>query len=191
MHRLVAIALAVLFGCVAPAAGQDRIVLDARQLRIAFEVETFGFWTVSGVFERSRGEITFDGKAPGSGRIVVVADATSISTKSESLDRRLKSEAFFDVTRHPTLTFESTGITFAGSKTAVVAGTLRMLGVTRPITLDLVLRNPQKRGLAIPWAMTGSFRATGAVRRSQWGMTAMIPAIGDDVRLAIEADLGD
>jgi polyisoprenoid-binding protein YceI len=68
----------------------------------------------------------------------------------------------------------------------VVTGNLSLIGVTRPVrlTFDLLDRTVSD-GLRLS---AGRIRAMGVLRRTDWGMTALVPAVSDEVRLDIEVE---
>jgi polyisoprenoid-binding protein YceI len=173
------------------AAGEERIALDQRQLSIGFEVQSLGFWRIAGRFSEAWGEVAFNPKEPIRSRLKVVASTSSISTASVSRDGHLRSVSFFDVGRHPILTFESTRIELTDQSAGIVTGNLSMLGVTRPIELTFRLRDQRREGAGHKSIRSQRFQASGVLRRSEWGMTALIPAISDEVRLEIEANVRD
>lgn len=171
--------------------GEQRIALDNRRLIIGFEVQSLGFWRIAGRFNEAWGELMLHPKEPTRSWLKVVARTSSVSTASPSRDEQLRSPSFFDVERHPFLTFESTRITLTNRRAGIVTGNLNMLGVTRSISLTFELRDPRPAGTTHRSVLAGRFRASGSVQRSEWGMTALIPAISDEVVLQIQADLSN
>jgi polyisoprenoid-binding protein YceI len=65
-------------------------------------------------------------------------------------------------------------------------GDLTLLGVTKPVTLDVTFNGSGMNPFAK--SQTLGFSATGNIKRSQWGMTAWDKAVGDDVKLIIEVE---
>ena len=104
-------------------------------------------------------------------------------TTVPKLTGELKGEKWFDAAKYPVAEFKSTKITLAGAAGAVISGTLTLHGVTKPITLKAHLVgagvNP------IDKAYTVGFAASGTIKRSQFGVSAYIPYVGDDVHLTI------
>ena len=74
----------------------------------------------------------------------------------------------------------------AGPDTARVTGDLLLNDVTAPVTLDVTLRRLGKH------PMTGQpsagFDITGSLKRSDFGLGAFAPAIGDEVGLEISVE---
>ncbi len=94
---------------------------------------------------------------------------------------------WFNAGAFNTITFTSTRINPTGPATGQVTGDLTFLGVTKPVTLDVAYN-----GVAnFPWAPDVDkigFSATGKINRSEFGMAAFLPNIGDEVELIIEAE---
>ena len=69
--------------------------------------------------------------------------------------------------------------------TAVITGDLTMLGITKPITLNAKLSGAGTNILSKK--ETVGFHATASIKRSDWGITKYLPALGDKVDLNITA----
>ena len=84
------------------------------------------------------------------------------------------------------MTFNSTEIQKTGEKTAKLIGELTLLGVTKPVTLDLTLN---KAG-AHPFnkKTVAGFTATGTIKRSEFGMKYGVPNISDEIALRLELE---
>ena len=96
-------------------------------------------------------------------------------------DRWLNADEF------PEITFTSTGISLTGPNTGEVTGDLTFLGQTKPVTLDVTYN-----GLAnAPWNAEQDligFTASTKITRSEWGMEAAIPWIGDEVKVTFSGE---
>ncbi len=88
---------------------------------------------------------------------------------------------------HPEITFVSTGATRTGDLTGTVTGDLTLLGVTKPISLDVTYN-----GVANPPWFEGrdviGFDASTKLNRSEFGMAAYIPNIGDEVTVEFSGE---
>ncbi|ONI91710.1 hypothetical protein ALI22I_07510 [Saccharothrix sp. ALI-22-I] len=73
---------------------------------------------------------TTDGSANG----VVTIDAASVDTKNAKRDIHLRSADFFDVDKHPSLTFTTTSATAGRDGTVKVKGELTVRDTTRPLS---------------------------------------------------------
>jgi polyisoprenoid-binding protein YceI len=70
-------------------------------------------------------------------------DTASISTgdndkgaRPRARDEHLRTADFFNVAEFPRMTFQSSGVKFAGDNPAEIAGNLTLLGVTRPVAFQ-------------------------------------------------------
>src|SRR3546814_12611717 len=86
----------------------------------------------------------------------------------------------------PTITFKSNDFAFDGDQLASVTGALTMHGVTRPITLTVAHFVCKDHPISRSPACGADLRAT--LKRSDWGVSGYVPAIGDEVTLSIRSE---
>jgi len=116
-------------------------------------------------------------------KVVLVAKTASVNTENDQRDTHLKSGDFFDVANHPTLNFESTGLTATSANHYKLAGKLTLNGVTKPVTLELVYRgtivNPMSK------AEDAGFKVTGTIKRSDFNFGSKFgsPMLSDEVTI--------
>lgn len=151
-------------------------------LSIGFEVNAFPAGPVRGRFEETWGSFDLDWVHPSNSRLKIVAKSHSIRTQSSIYDMALQSAEFFDATRHPLVIFESLAIELTEPRSGTVTGSLAIRGITRKVTFPFTLSRHEGADLrsSIP-----RFQVSGSLRRSDWGMLALIPVISDDVEIAI------
>lgn len=168
-----------------PAAAAETYTIDPRHTFPGFEVSHLGISTQRGRFNRTRGQIALD-RAAKSGWVLIEVDPASVDTGDAQLEAILRSETFFDADTHRYVYFRSTGMEFDGERLARVPGELTLLGVTRPLTLTVQSLscgvNPVNK------KETCGADVTATLRRSEFGMTRHIPAVGDEVRLLIQVE---
>lgn len=156
--------------------------IDPSHTYAAYEVGHLGLSSQSGVFTKISGNLSVD-EAAKSGNVDITIDAASLQTFFADRDKHLKSADFFNVEQFPTLTYKSDKVVFKGNKPAAVEGKLTLLGVTKPVTLQLVNVNKAKH------PMTGKeswgANAVATIKRSEFGMKTFIPAVSDEVKLSI------
>ena len=142
--------------------------LDPAHSEIQFKVKHMMISTVSGEFVQFDASIETEGDDFTQAKVKFNADVNSISTKNEQRDGHLKSEDFFDVAKHPELTFESTGLNQAGDGQYTLSGNLTIKGVTQPVTLDVehtgVIKDPYGNNRA-------GFEVMGKINRKDFGLT--------------------
>ena len=148
---------------------------------------------VRGKFSGVSGVATIAGR-PEDSTLEVEIDTTTIDTGDATRDGHLRSNDFFGVEEHPTISFRSTGIRPGDGETEwKVDGDLTIRGTSRPITVDV-----EFLGAAVdPWGnqRIGFSGVVPEVNREDWGLTWNTPLetggflLSKSVRLEIEAEL--
>lgn len=147
---------------------------------VLFSIRHLGLAKVRGRFDGV--EATMDlGSSLAESQIAATIDLASINTSNADRDAHLRSTDFFDTATHPTMQFESTGI--APAKDGyTLTGNLTLNDRTRPVVLAVEFNGTE---LFTPTGKVhAGFSATGAIRRSEFGIEFGLTAIGAD-RLAL------
>lgn len=162
------------------AAGTYKV--DPNHTQIAFTVSHFGLSNYHGLFGGSTGTLSIDPKRPEAASVVIEVPLAKVLTTSDELNAHLKTPDFFDVAKYPVATFRSTKIEPQGNR-ARITGDLTLHGITRPVVLDAGFTgagtNPMNK------ALTAGFEATTTIRRSEFGITHVVPLVSDEVILNI------
>ncbi len=192
IRKSLAVFLTLLMAISAPAAA-DIWVIDKQNSSVRFTWNHLGLSRQSGRFLDFDGRLEFTPTDPAAGSINVAIKTASLTTGVVEYDSNLKSADFFNVAENPIITFKSTSIRPTTDKTGEVDGELTILGVTNPVTLQVMWNytgehpfapiNPTYKG---KWV--SGFTATTTVLRSAWGLTRALPLIGDEIRIVIEAE---
>ncbi len=179
--------LATLLACLIalPAFAAESYTIDSNHTLPVYEINHFNWSTQRGRFNKVTGKITLDTVAK-TGSMNVVIDVASIDSGVAKLDEHLLSEDFFDVAKHPTMSFKSDKMVFQGDKPKSVPGQFTMLGVTKPLTLAIdsfhCAENPFAKKMAC------GANAVATIKRSEFGMTTYAPGLGDEVKLLINVE---
>jgi len=180
----VAVAVAV---CAVPAAAQDVYVLEPAHSQPVWETRHIGMALQRGSFGKASGKITLD-RAAKKGTVDITIDANSIKPFDARLDPVLRGPRFFNVEKFPTMEFKGDDVVFDGDRVVRVSGNFTMLGVTKPLTLQVAdFKCGEQAFNKKPMCAAD---ATGTVKRSDYGMTDGL-AIGnpaDEVRLLIPVE---
>src|SRR5258708_13999585 len=115
----------------------DNWQIDPAHTNVEFSVRHMMISNVKGQFQKTSGTITINGSDPTSAKIDAPVDATSIDTRVEKRDAHLKSPAFLDVDKFPTITFKSTKVEADGPGKWKVTADLTLHGVTKPVLLEV------------------------------------------------------
>ena len=157
--------------------------IDPSQTHVRFWIDAIGWPRTAGEFKSFEGRIDIDFDRPSRSRVDFKVAAKSVDANSASLNDYLRSEVFLNVARFPSMGFISTSVEKRDEHHAQVTGDLTMLGVTRPISLDVVVA----RKLAGTNQRVG-FKATGVINRLDFGMNSGYPLINDAIHLTVTTE---
>lgn len=166
---------------------------DSSHTNAHFTVKHMMVTNVRGEFTKLTGAVELDDKDITKSTVTTTIDATSVNTREPKRDEHLRSADFFDVAKHPNLTFKSKKVEKGASANMLkVTGDLTIRGVTKPVVLDVELSGETKD----PW---GNVRrggvATTQVNRKDFGLmwNKTLEAggflVGDDVSITIDFEL--
>lgn len=166
-------------------ASTETYELDPAHTFPHFSVNHLGFSTMRGRFNTTSGTVTMD-KDKGTGSVAIEIDVSSIDTGHDKRNEHLRGPDFFNATEFPKMTYKSTKVTINKDNSAVVDGNLTIMGVTKPVTLNVEKMNCgvhpfNKKEVC-------GFDATATIKRSDFGMKYGLPAIGDEINMIIEAE---
>ncbi|GHD68401.1 YceI family protein [Jeongeupia chitinilytica] len=181
--------LAAAFATVASAAfaAPETYSIDPSHTAAHFSINHLGFSTQQGTFDKTSGSIVLDAEKK-SGSVDISIDTASLDTGWDARDKHLKGEDFFNVEKYPTATFKSKNFKFDGDKLVAVDGDFTLLGVTKPLTLSVAdFKCGPHPMMKKPWCGAA---ATAVLKRSDFGMKAYLPAVGDEVKLTIQVEAG-
>lgn len=163
----------------------ETFTLDPEHTYVLWHIKHLGFSTQTGKWYAT-GTLVLDQDNPANSTVKATIQVANVITGIPELDKHLKGKLFFDIVQFPTATFVSDKVEVTGKDTAKIQGILTVRGVSKPVTLDAKLNlasvNP------INDKMTAGFSATASLKRSDFGMTTLLPGLGDEVALNIEAE---
>jgi polyisoprenoid-binding protein YceI len=184
LSAAIGIALAPFMGGAAGAA--DKYALDPTHTFVVFKITDMGYAHIVGWFTGVAGQLTFDPADVTKSTLNVTIKTASIDTHFAQRNKDLMSPDFLNVAEFPEMTFKSTFVEKTGDKEGKVTGELTLLGVTKPVSMDVTFNkiapNPFNKNTP-----TAGFEAHTAIKRSDFGMKAEIPNIGDEIDISIDA----
>ena len=173
---------------VLPAAGTW--ALDPTHTEVSFTARHLMVTKVRGRFPVQSGTITIE-ENPLLSSVVAVIDVAGVNSGEPGRDDHLRNADFFEVDKHPVITFRSTKVEDAGGGDYKVTGDLTIKEVTRPVTLDLEYLGT----IDSPFGDTrAGFSASTEISRKDWGITFNMAlegggvVVGDKIKLNIEAE---
>lgn len=174
---------------------------DPTHSSLTFRVQHIGLAWYTMKFKTLDATVTLDPTAIANSKVVATLKPSDItvgypadykayhpkSRFSSWEDDLANSTNFLNGGEFPTISFASTALEVTGERTAKMTGDLTLLGVTKPITLDVTFdgeipSHPFGKAPALGFSATGSFK------RSDFGSTALNQMIGDEVKVQIESD---
>lgn len=180
---LVALALAA-----TPAAAEPRdYEIDPEHFSIGFMVGHIGYERLLGMFLEGEGSFTYDAEAGTVSDIRVEIAADSVFSNHERRDRHLRGSDFLNAGEFPEIVFTGTRAEKTGDNTGLIHGELDLLGVRRPVTVEVTLNKAADYPFGHKRHTLGlSARAT--LQRSDFGMTYGVDGnlVGDTVDLIFE-----
>lgn len=168
-----------------PAHAADTYTFDPNHTYVMWHINHFGFSNPSGKW-LAQGTLVLDEANPQNSKVNVTINVADIVTGIPKLDEHLRTDTFFNVSQFPSATFVSDSVTVTGKNSAIVHGILTVHGVSKPVTLNVTLN---KIGISpITQKKTAGFTASTTLKRSDFGISAYLPGLGDDVKIDIEAE---
>jgi polyisoprenoid-binding protein YceI len=146
---------------------------------------------VRGRFDTFEGTFV-TGEDPLESSVTASIDLSSVNTGNEQRDGHIRSADFFEVDKHPRMTFRSTGVRADGDG-FLLDGELSIKDVTKPITLQLEINGfgPDSYG-----GTRSGFSAQGEINRMDFGVNFNGPipgvpggvAVSDRVQITLEIE---
>jgi polyisoprenoid-binding protein YceI len=132
--------------------------------------------------EINKVEFKFDPKDPSKSKIALVINAASLDSNHHFRDNWARSAAELNVWKNPVITFTSTKVEKTGDAKGKVTGDLTLHGVTKPITAEIAYRKTKHFSGKY---MVHGFVAKGSFKRTDFGLKAFIPWIGDKIDFTV------
>jgi polyisoprenoid-binding protein YceI len=176
----------------AVAAAPENYTLDPLHTYPNFSVDHLGVSTMWGRFGKTTGKLMIDHAAK-KASIELQVETASIDTgdnlrgsRARARDEHLRTADFFNVQEFPHMTYKSTNVKFAGENPSEIDGQLTLLGVTKPLTLKIDRWTCKDHPVSKKPMCGGN--ASGAFKRSDFGMKYGLPGVGDEIRLFVEVE---
>jgi polyisoprenoid-binding protein YceI len=148
---------------------------------------------VYGQITGAKGALEIDEKDPTKTTGTVTLDVSTVNTANEKRDAHIKGEDFFDVAKHPSITYTIKKVTKGKGGKYKMDGELTMKGVTKPVSLNDVEITPTVKDPL--GGVRRGFSGTTTLSRKDYGLTwnkqldggGMV--VGDTVDIEVAAEL--
>jgi polyisoprenoid-binding protein YceI len=180
--RLVLLSLALTVAAAAARAG-DMYKVDPVHSSAVFRAHHANAGYVWGRFNDPSGTFVLDEADPTKCTFAGEIKVDNIDTHNDQRDTHLKSPAFFDAQKFPTITFKSTSVKKGDAPNILqVTGDLTMHGVTKSITVPIELTG---KGQFPPGTARAGIEATFAVKLSDYQIVGLPGAVGDEIKIVV------
>lgn len=161
--------------------------LDPSHGKITWSINHLGFSTYRGQFTNVAADLTIDPANPSASTLTAIVPLADVDPADDALKAHLQTPDFFNVAQFPTATFVATSVVVDtdDATEADVTGNLTLHGVTRPVTLEVKFN---QAGPAMGGVYKVGFDGEATIKRSEFGITTYLPALGDEVELHIEGE---
>jgi polyisoprenoid-binding protein YceI len=166
--------------------------LDYAHSSIDFTVRHLLVSKVRVPFTKWKGALRLDEQNLSASKVEVEIDVASVDTNEPARDTHLRSGDFFEVEKHPKMTFKSKRVEAKGADHLTVTGDLTLRGVTKEVVLDV------ERGGIVekdPWGKRrAGFTAKATIHRKDFGVSFNQTldrggvALGEDVPITLEIE---
>jgi polyisoprenoid-binding protein YceI len=174
---------ALAIGQAGDASARSNWAIDPARTRISFAIDAIGYPRTEGEFRQFEGRISVDFDHPMQSRVSFRVEAGSVDVGSASFGDYLRGQAFLDADRFKEIAFTSTAVEKIDERQIRVTGDLTMLGVTRPLTVDVEVSRPAGQAHA-----RLGFTARAKIDRLAYGMNSGFPIISRDVDLMVASE---
>jgi polyisoprenoid-binding protein YceI len=166
-------------------------ILDPTHSEIQFKIRHLMITHVTGSFGKFTADVETENENFETARISFTAEVDSITTNNEQRDAHLKSADFFESSKHPVLSFNSSKLEKISGEEYTLHGAMSFHGITKNIKLHV------EHGGVIkdPWGNTRTgFTVEGKINRKDFGLVwnaateAGGVVLGDEVKIHASAE---
>ena len=167
-------------------AASGTYAIDAGHTLVLAQWNHMGFSNPSANFGNAEGTITYNAEDVTRSSVEVTLPLSGLNSFTAKFDEHLRSADFFDAGKFPAATFKSTRVEAAGTNKLTVTGDLTIKDNTHPVVLDVTLNGAGQHPMAGKPAI--GFDATTTIKRTDFGVGAYAPNVGDEVTLRITTE---
>jgi polyisoprenoid-binding protein YceI len=186
-RQFAAALVAVLVAALPVSSAVTKYTADTAHSNVGFSVPILGGLShVRGKFTDFTVEIVYDDQDVTKSSVNAVIKAASVDTGIERRDAHLRNADFFDVEKHPEITFRSSRVEKRGEQ-LVAHGTFTMRGVSKEIALPFTINGVRKNPKDGKTTLGATARTT--LNRRDFGVSFSRPDSPDFLGDVIEIEL--
>lgn len=162
LRRFSAVAVLPMLLAATPLAAPAPYVIDKAHSEINFVADS-RLLSAHGFFEKWDASIQLDPANLEASSVSITIDANSINTRVGMRDTHLKSDAFLDTGKFPTITFKSVSVKQISAKVYDITGDLTIRGTTKRVVVPAAMVFYEKGA--------GRFRGQFSIMRKDFGVS--------------------
>lgn len=160
--------------------------LDQSHAAVLFKVQHLGLSTYVGRFNTVDASLEFDPQNIASTKLTAVIDIDSLDINDDSLKQDLMDNTWFAQKKYPKALFNTLSVKPIDENRFSFTGELDWRGHKNPLTLEVEFHGAANYFLTGKYTL--GFSAKGSFKRSDFGMDAYIPLVGDEVMIEAFAE---
>ena len=160
--------------------------LDKTHTTVLFKIEHLGLSTYVGRFNEFEASLNFDPVNIANTKLDAIVEMASLDINNQELKSDLMRAKWFNQAKYPQAIFLTVSVEPVSDSEFEFIGQLDWRGVVKPITLLVTFNGGANNILTQKYTL--GFSAKGSFLRSDFGMDAYIPIVGDEVKLEAYAE---
>ncbi len=157
-------------------------ITDPEHTFVSFSYKHLGYSIQTSRFDKVSGTITLNDQMDG-GTVDVAIETGSVSTGSDTFNKLLRTEDYFNSEKFPVAKFTSDKLIFNNQTITSLSGELTIKGITKPINLEVSNFACSRNFVTLKY-MCGA-NAGAMLSRSEFDLGKYVPFVGDDISLNI------
>ena len=157
--------------------------LDKSHTTVLFKIQHLELSTYVGRFNTFDASLDFDPLNPEAMNLEASIDIDSLDINDPGLKDDLMGRTWFHQKSYPQAKFTTVNVEPLGNNKFTFTGNLDWRGVVKPISLVVIFHGGANNILTQKYTL--GFSATGSFLRSDFGMDAYIPIVGDQINIEV------
>lgn len=160
--------------------------LDPIHSQVVFQISHAGFSDSTGLILRPEGTLRLDPSNCAGAKVEIRMQSQNVEFNDDAWNKAVRGKSYFNAAQFPEIGFSGTRCRMLDARHAVLDGELSLLGVRRPVELQVTFNKRANH----PYTLkdTIGFSASALLKRSDFGMSATPKTIGDEVRIRIAVE---
>lgn len=160
--------------------------LDKTHASLLFKVQHLGLSTYVGRFNRFDASLEFDPSNIVNAKLDAIIDIDSLDINNPGLKKDLMGNTWFKQKQFPQARFSTLSVVPVSATQFDFTGNLDWRGIVKPLTVSVTFHGGANNILSQKYTL--GFSAQGSFLRSDFGMDAYIPIVGDNIELEVFAE---